>query len=446
MISEGDNRVSEKDDKFMDDPLSDTSSDTELSESDICTSFSDSDNEIPKTNLMAEDLSEEITNIRSPSHDTELASQDNISLEVDEFPEKSLSSDTPEEDLRLESVDFSADESEPEVSSTVDEMLSDTSSKSEVPKVTTIDAVPLDDGTSTSTSVDLEICPELASNETVAQGVPSEETIAQEEPTEEAVIQDVLSEEIVAPKAPEVVTDQEPAPVELPVIPVDDLVVISENISEDLDVVPKEPVRPIISETVEETTVVKLPDADFSAPDVPTQELPIPEVPVESTIEQKHDLSSPGLQAAVVDVNRISSDTKTTVGEVQSIDTAEEPTSESETASPLISTVSDVQSSETAHDIAVELEDSIDKTSTFEETSVQMEPVGDVVADVVLDTMENVVDESTAVEGYWSMCTVQYDKICMRFQLSFFVLFSCSILILSSNHNVFSLTIVNTMI
>ena len=417
MISEEDNRVSEKDDKFMDDPLSDTSSDTELSESDISTSFSDSDNEIPETNHMAEDLSEEITNIRSPTHDTEL------SLEVDEFAEKSLSSDIPVEDLRLESVDVSADESEPEFSSTVDtEMLSDTSGKPEVPEVTTIDAVPLDDGTSTSTSVDLEICQELPSKETIAQEVSSEETNAQEEPTEEAVIQDVLSEEIIAPEAPEVIAAQEPAPVELPVIPVDDLVVISENISEDLDVVPEEPTRPIISETVEETTVIKLPDADFTAPDVPTQELPTPEVPVESTIEQNHDLSSPELQA-VVEVNPISTDTETTVGELQSIDTAEEPTSESETASPLISTVSDIQSSETAHDIAVELEDLVDETSTLEETSVQMGPVGDVVADVVLDTMENVVDESTAVEGYWSMCPVQYDKICMLFQLSFLFYF-----------------------
>ena len=445
MISNEDNRVSEKNDNYIDAPPSDTSSDTELSESDFSTSSIDSDREISDTNLTTEELSEETTNIKSPSHDTELTTESNIPPEVQDHTKKSESCDTPVE--YLESVELSADESEPEVSSTVDtEMLSESSSKAEVPEVATIDTVPLDDGLSTSASVDLEIsqevssevalvetlaqeasseetlAQEISSEETIAQEISLEETIAQEISSEKPVNQEILSEETLTPEAPselEVVTVHI-TPDEIPVIPVDDSVIISENLAEDLAVVPKEPASPIIiSETFEEATEVKLPYADEPAPDLPSQELPVPDVPVESTIERKQELSSPELQSAK-EVVPISSDTEATIGD-ESLNTSKEPTSEAQPVSAHISTVSDVESSDTADHIAVA--DSVDDISTLEEALVQIEPVEDVAEDEVVGILENVVGESAAVEGYWSMCTVQYEKICMLFHFSFCLTF-----------------------
>ena len=440
MISNGDNRVSEKTDNYIDAPPADTSSDTELSESDISTSHIDTDREISDTNLTTEKLSEDTTNIRSPSHDTELTTESNISPEVEDPAKKSESCDTPVE--YLESVDLSADESEPEVSSTEDTKMSDTSSKAEVPEVVAIDTVPLDDGPSTSTSVDLGSSQEVSSEETLAQEISSEETLAQEISSEETIAQEISSEETITQEissekpvnqeisSEETLTPEAPSelevvtvhitPDEIPVIPVDDSVIISENLAEDLAVVPEEPIPPIIiSETDKEATEVRLPDAYEPAPDVPAQEIPIPEVPVESTIERKQELSSSELQSAKV-VVPISSDTEATIGD-ESLNTSEEPTSESEPVSPLISTVSDVESSDTADHIAVA--DSVDEISTLEEVLVQIEPVGVVAEDEVLGILENVVGESAAVEGYWSMCSVQNEKICMLFHFSFCLIF-----------------------
>ena len=317
---------------------SETDNDTELSDSDISTSYTDSDEE-----LITEQSGDEMSAISQPLPDTV-----DFSLEVEEAEKNPQISDVPVHVLSLESVELSADEteeeSELEVSNNEDtEMLADSSCESEVSEVVTTDTVPSDDDPSAVASEHLEALPE--------------ETMTPEASSEEVT---------VTPEAPSEVSK------DITVVHAEDSAVIPETLSEYLDVVSEEPTCQVNSDVVEETSDIKL-------------DVPISDVPAETTVEQGQQYS-------------------------------EEPTLQMKPEFPQISTESDIELSDTANIVVppVEIEPVLE-TTTPAKTSVQIEPVKDVAAEDVDNTLEDLEDETTAVKGYWSMCTVPCHKICMLF-------------------------------